>query len=173
MRLNYIKYIVLVITLLNCFYVNGQENVKLQSLDERIDTIKMKVLALNRDIAVLEERLYFPESTQLNIMVSTNDDTKFLISSIRMSIDKIPVTSYLYNKTEIDALGKGGVQRFYLGNVHKGKHQIVVTIFGKINGKNEHKYSESIVIEKQRGLKIIELKIKNSQIPDFTFKIHK
>jgi len=143
------------------------------SLDERINNIKNRVLELNSDIADLEESLLFPESTQISVMVSSDDASEFVLSSVQLSIDDVPVSSYLYTQTEIGTLRKGGVQRFYIGNIVKGKHQIVATILGKVNGSKENRYIETTLIDKEIGPKLIELKIKNSQTPDFSFQIHK
>ncbi len=128
-------------------------------LDDKIQTLKKEVMKLNRDLFILEEELLFPTSTQVAVFLSTDVGNYFKLDSVQLKIDDKVVANYLYTKQEREALAKGGVQRLFIGNVKKGKREIVAVFKGPGPNGREYKRGTTHVFEKGSGTKYIELKI--------------
>jgi len=129
------------------------------TLDDKIQSLKKDVMKLNRDMFILEEELLFPTSTQISVFLSTDVGNYFKLDSVQLKIDDKVVTNYLYTQQERDALARGGVQRLYVGNIKKGKREIVAVFTGPGPNGREYKRATSHVFEKGSGTKYIELKI--------------
>lgn len=129
------------------------------NLDDKIQTLKKEVMKLNRDLFILEEELLFPTSTQVAVFLSTDVGNYFKLDSVQLKIDDKVVANYLYTKQEREALTKGGVQRLFIGNVKKGKREIVAVFKGPGPNGREYKRGTTHVFEKGSGTKYIELKI--------------
>jgi len=128
-------------------------------LDDKVQSLKTEVMKLNRDLFILEEELLFPTSTQIAVFLSTDVGNYFKLDSVQLKIDEKIVANYLYTQQEREALSRGGVQRLYIGNVKKGKREIVAVFKGP--GPNGREYSRGTthVFEKGSGTKYLELKI--------------
>jgi len=129
------------------------------TLDDKIQSLKKEVMKLNRDLFILEEELLFPTSTQVAVFLSTDVGNYFKLDSVQLKIDDKVVTNYLYTKQERDALSRGGVQRLYIGNIKKGKRELVAIFKGPGPNGREYRRATSHVFEKGSGTKYIELKI--------------
>ena len=129
------------------------------NLDDKIQSLKKEVMKLNRDLFILEEELLFPTSTQVAVFLSTDVGNYFKLDSVQLKIDDKVVTNYLYTKQERDALSRGGVQRLYIGNLKKGKRELVAIFKGPGPNGREYRRATSHVFEKGSGTKYIELKI--------------
>ena len=129
------------------------------NLDDKIQTLKKEVMKLNRDLFILEEELLFPTSTQVAVFLSTDVGNYFKLDSVQLKIDDKVVANYLYTKQEREALAKGGVQRLFIGNVKKGKRELVAVFKGPGPNDREYKRGTTHVFEKGSGTKYIELKI--------------
>jgi len=129
------------------------------NLDDKIQTLKKEVMKLNRDLFILEEELLFPTSTQVAVFLSTDVGNYFQLDSVQLKIDDKVVANYLYTKQEREALTKGGVQRLFIGNVKKGKREIVAVFKGPGPNGREYTRGTTHVFEKGSGTKYIELKI--------------
>jgi hypothetical protein len=103
----------------------------LHSLDEQVQEIKSDVLAIAAELDNLEERLLYPSNTQVAVFVAVEGDDTLSIDSARISIDGELVSHHVYSWKELEALGKGGVQRIYTGNVRTGDHRIEVEVRGR------------------------------------------
>ena len=129
------------------------------NLDDKIQSLKKEVMKLNRDLFILEEELLFPTSTQVAVFLSTDVGNYFKLDSVQLKIDDKVVTNYLYTKQERDALSRGGVQRLYIGNIKKGKRELVAIFNGPGPNGRDYRRATSHVFEKGSGTKYIELKI--------------
>lgn len=129
------------------------------NLDDKIQNLKKEVMKLNRDLFILEEELLFPTSTQIAVFLSTDVGNYFKLDSVQLKIDDKVVANYLYTKQEREALSRGGVQRLFIGNVKKGKREIVAVFKGPGPNGREYKRATTHVFEKGSGTKYIELKI--------------
>ena len=129
------------------------------SLDDKVQSLKKEVMNLNRDLLVLEEELLFPTSTQVAVFLSIDVGNYFRLDSVQLKIDDKIVANHLYTQQEVDALGRGGVQRLYLGNVKKGARELVAVFRGPGPNGREYKRATTHTFEKGSGPKYIELKI--------------
>jgi hypothetical protein len=129
------------------------------NLDDKIQTLKKEVMKLNRDLFILEEELLFPTSTQVAVFLSTDVGNYFKLDSVQLKIDDKVVANYLYTNQEREALSRGGVQRLFIGNVKKGKREIVAVFNGPGPNGRDYKRATTHVFEKGSGTKYIELKI--------------
>ena len=144
-----------------------------QTLDDKVQSLKKEVMQLNRDLFILEEELLFPASTQVAVFLATDVGNFFKLDSVELKIDDKVVTNYLYTQQEVEALSRGGVQRLYVGNIKKGKRELVAVFRGPGPNGREYKRGTTYVFEKGSGTKYIELKItdKSQKLqPEFVVK---
>lgn len=136
--------------------------VKFKSLDQQTQSLKKEVMDLNRDLLALEEELLFPASTQVAVFVSMDIGNLFDLDAVEVKLDDKVVGHYLYTQREIEALRRGGVQRFYLGNLRVGKHELVAFFTGKGPHGRDYRRGATLEFEKQTDPKYIELQIKDA-----------
>ncbi|MFM1885531.1 MAG: hypothetical protein RL026_688 [Pseudomonadota bacterium] len=142
-------------------------------LETQISDLKEDIVALNRDLFMLEEELLFPANTQVAVFVSMDVGTFFAIDSIQLRIDDKEVANHLYTPREAEALLKGGVHRLHLGNLKLGKHQLVAYFNGKGPNGGDHSRGATLEFDKTLGAKYLELRISDrqrTQQPEFEIK---
>lgn len=145
-----------------------------QSLDHDVQSLKQQVLELNRDLFVLQEDLLFPANTQVAVFLSVDVGTFFNLDTVKLTIDGSEVASYLYTPREVSALLKGGVQRFYIGNLKVGTHELVAVFTGKGPHDRDYREGKSIKLEKGIGARYVEFKISDlqrRQQPEFQVRV--
>jgi hypothetical protein len=143
------------------------------SLDADIQSLKQDVIALNRDLFILEEELLYPANTQLAVFVSLDVGEFFKLDSVQLKVDDKVVSNYLYTRREVDALRRGGIHRLYMGNLKAGEHELVAIYTGIGPEGRDYRRGASLVINKRTGAKYIELKIADnagSEKPDFSIR---
>jgi hypothetical protein len=148
---------------------NNEENQNL-SIQEQLQQLKKEVIALNRDLFVLEEDLLFPSSTQLVVYLSMDVGTYFDLDSVEVKLDGKAVTHYLYTEKQQEALVKGGVQKLHLANLAQGEHEISAFFIGKGPHERDYTRATSLVFTKAADAKLLELRIVDSsasQQPEF------
>lgn len=133
-----------------------------QSLDLALQDLKKQVLALNRDLFILEEELMFPSNTQLAVFLSMDIGEFFKLDAVTVSVDKREVASHLYTDRQLDALLRGGVQRLYLGNIKSGEHEIVAVFTGRGPNDRDYRRATSFTFNKSSEAKKLELLIEDS-----------
>jgi hypothetical protein len=144
------------------------------ALDDRIQATKADVIALNRDLMVLEEELLFPANTQVAVFVSMDVGLMFDLDSVQIKVDDKLVSNYLYTPLEVQALHRGGVQRVYLGDLRAGPHEIVAFFTGKGPHDRDYRRATTVRFDKTTEPKYIELQIKDVQQklqPEFDVKV--
>lgn len=142
-------------------------------LAEEIQEIKQLTLELNRDLFILEEELLFPSNTQIAVFLSLDVGEFFALDAVKLSVDGVVVTHYLYTDRQLDALRRGGVQRLHMGNLKSGQHEIVAVFTGKGPHGRDYRRGTTLIIEKTNQAKHLELKISDSearQQPEFIVK---
>ena len=143
------------------------------SLDESIQSLKEDVIALNRDLFILEEELLYPSNTQMAVFVSLDVGKFFALDSVQLKVDNKVVSNYLYTEREVEALHRGGIQRLYMGNLKAGEHELVAIYTGKGPNGRDYRRGATHKLNKTLGAKFIELKIvdnPSSEQPDFSIK---
>ncbi|MEE4246777.1 MAG: hypothetical protein V2I33_15305 [Kangiellaceae bacterium] len=129
---------------------------------QSLEDLKKEVLAINRELFILEEDLLFPASTQVAFFVSIDVGKFFKLDSIKLTIDDNLATQYLYTARELDALRRGAVQRLHVDNLTTGEHQMVATVIGYGPEQREYKLAVSSKFEKDTDAKLIEIKINDN-----------
>ena len=142
---------------------NGADSGEFRGLDEDIQDLKQEVLALNRDLFILEEELLFPANTQVAVFVSMDVGTFFSLDSVQIKLDDKEVSNYLYTERESKALLSGGVHRIYLGNLRTGEHELVAFFTGEGTHDRDYRRGANLKFEKGVGAKFVELKISDRQ----------
>lgn len=128
-------------------------------LGERISDLKGELRELNRELAMLEEELLFPTSTQLAVFLSLEVDDYFELAAVKLSVDDKLIASHVYNPREQAALRRGGVQRLYLGNLKSGEHELLAEFNGPGASNGSYAHVKKITFSKSEASKFIELKI--------------
>jgi hypothetical protein len=160
------------ISLLVGFLLSISLNVNAQQSDEpenntvaeQLQQLRKEVVALNRDLFVLEEDLLFPSSTQVVVYLSMDVGTYFNLDAVELRIDDKVVTHHLYTEKQIQALFKGGVQKLHIDNLAQGEHQLSAFFIGKGPQDREYKRATSITFTKTAEAKSLELSIIDSSV---------
>ncbi|MFC3121462.1 hypothetical protein [Agaribacter flavus] len=173
----YLAIVLLAIT----FFADAQEpkeknspNETDSSLLDEIESLRQAMVELNRDLFILEEDLLFPASTQIAVYVAIDIGEYFVLDAVELRIDDQVVTHYLYTERQVKALGRGGVQRLYVGNIAQGDHQITAYFIGEGPEQREYKRAVSIDVSKGEDPLALELRITDSstkQQPEFSAKL--
>lgn len=140
------------------------------SVQEQLQQLKKEVIALNRDLFILEEDLLFPSSTQVVVYLSMDVGSYFALDSVEVKLDGKTVTHYLYTEKQQAALVKGGVQKLHLANLAQGEHEISAFFIGQGPHEREYTRATSLVFTKSADAKLLELRIVDStakQQPEF------
>jgi hypothetical protein len=143
------------------------------SLDDDIQSLKQEVIALNRELFVLQEELLYPSSTQVAVFLSLDVGKYFTLDSVQLKVDNKVVTNYLYTERELQALQRGGVQRLYMGNLKAGDHEFIAIYTGKGPNGRDYRRGATHSLVKRLGPSFVELKIVDntgSEQPDFSIK---
>jgi hypothetical protein len=140
------------------------------SLDQDVQSLKEEVLALNRDLFLLEEELLFPANSQVAFFISLDVGEYFSLDSVNLKIDGKEVANYLYTNRELDALLRGGVHRLHMENLKVGDHELVAVFTGKGPHERDYRRGATIQLKKGIGAKYVELAITDAvtkQQPEF------
>jgi hypothetical protein len=156
---------------------NGEDRVLAQesvnALSMEIQELKQSVIALNKNLRVLEEDLLFPANTQLNVFVSLDVGKFFTLESVKMKLDGKTVASHIYTDKELIALSRGGMHKLHMANLGIGDHSLSAFFTGMGPNGREYKRATSLDISKENGPKYIELRITDSEMkqqPGFSVK---
>jgi hypothetical protein len=144
-----------------------------KTMQQDMQSLKEKVLQVNRDLFVLEEDLLYPSSTQVNVFVSFDALPYFQLDGVTLKINDRPISNHLYTERELKAMNRGAVQRLFTGNLPTGEHELVAIVTGIGPEGRDYKRAVSIEFEKTSGTKYIELKIEGDNLrqqPTFRLK---
>ncbi len=145
----------------------------IESLDPKIQALKEEILELNTQLFRLQEDLLFPEDSSLVIFLSVQGGHYFKLDSVKLHLNDTLVASHLYTDREVTALGKGGIQRIYQGNLKSGEHQLVAIFSGVGPQQKDYKRAETIQIKKEKGATFIKLIVRDDAIikqAEFTYE---
>jgi hypothetical protein len=147
----------------------AQESVNALSGD--IQELKKSVIALNKDLRVLEEDLLFPANTQVNVFLSLDVGEFFTLGSVKLKLNGRIVTNHIYSERELNALARGGIHKLHISNLSVGKHTLSAFFTGIGPSGREYKRGTTLEIDKQNGPKYVELRISDSSMklqPEFS-----
>jgi len=131
------------------------------STSEKLEALKQEVIAVNRDLFILEEDLLFPASTQVALYFSVDIGYFFALDNLKLKIDDKQVTHHLYTEKDVDALYRGAIQKAYIGNVNSGQHELVALIVGTGPYNRAYRKAISFTFEKTTGAKAIEIQLRD------------
>lgn len=134
------------------------------SVAQQLQQLRQEVVALNRDLFVLEEDLLFPSSTQVVVYLSMDVGIYFNLDAVELRIDDKVVSYHLYTEKQIQALFKGGVQKLHIDNLAQGEHQLSAFFIGKGPQDREYKTATSLTFTKTAEAKSLELSIVDSSV---------
>jgi len=144
------------------------------TLDTQIQDLKKEILDLNRDLFLLEEDLLFPANTQFTVFVSMDVGITFDLDSVQLRLNNNVVGNHLYTERELKALKRGGVHRFYTGNLTSGEHELVAFFVGKGPKDRDYKRATTVKVTKGTEPQFVELKISDKESkhqPEFKVKV--
>ncbi len=145
--------------LAGCSAVGLASAEEFSTIDRDVEALKQEVLALNRDLFLLEEELLFPANTQVAVFVSMDVGEFFALDAVSLRLNGREVANYLYTEREVEALLRGGVHRLYMGNVRAGEHELVAVFTGIGPHGREYRRGAELSIAKGIGPKYVELRI--------------
>ena len=90
------------------------------------ETIKYEAVELVNRLHRLEQELLYPVHTRVSVFLSVAENSRARPHSVSVEIDGSKVTDHIYTQKEIGALGSGGIQRLYTGNILMGNHKLSV-----------------------------------------------
>lgn len=137
--------------------------IEFPELDREVRALKEEVIAINRDLLILEEEMLFPASTRLAVYLSLEIGDLFELDSVQLRLNDQIVTHHLYDARELDALRRGGVQRLYLGNITGGPHEMTARFIGRGPQGRPYRRATTITFEKDEAPKHLELRITDSE----------
>ena len=149
--------------------VKAQESVN--DLSSDIQDLKLSVIALNKDLRVLEEDLLFPANTRVNVFLSLDVGEFFTLESVKLKLDGNFVASHIYSDKELVALSRGGIHQLHMANLSAGEHTLSAFFTGVGPSGREYKRGTTLKFNKESGPKHMELKIVDSSMklqPDFS-----
>ncbi|MDP2227360.1 MAG: hypothetical protein Q8J78_07770 [Moraxellaceae bacterium] len=127
------------------------------SLPADLQSMKMDLLTLNREITQLENELLFP-SAETAVVVSVEAGSGVKIVDVNLLINDKSAGYHYYSDQEFAALSKGGMHRLYAGNIASGQHTLKATITGyEPNGKDFQR-TVTYTFTKGPQRKVVEIK---------------
>lgn len=144
-----------------------------KKLSREIQSLKANVVALNKDLRLMEEELLFPSSTQASIFVSLDVGRFFTLESIKLKLDDKMVASHIYSEKQRQALARGGVQRLHITNLNEGLHTLAAFFTGIGPNGRPYKRATELSFSKGKGSQYLEVAIIDDmakQEPTFTIK---
>lgn len=129
-----------IISFVFCAVLMNQQLVAMEvgetpSMNSKIQKLKKRAEKLHKELALLEQDLLFPASSQIAVYVSM-ETTLLDMDSIALRINGKRVTDYLYSDEQVTAFAEGGVQQLYLDNIASGFVDVDISIKGKqLKGK--------------------------------------
>lgn len=155
------SFVILLVSVIHSAISVAQENSE-ASVSDTVQSLKQRVIELNRDLFILEEELLFPANTQVAVFLSMDVGEFFQLDAVNLKIDGKEVSNYLYTEKQVDALFRGGIQRLHIGNVRSGEHEIAAFFTGRGPQGRDYRRAVSHTFKKGGDIKYIELQIRDS-----------
>ena len=133
------------------------------SAASEMEQVRASLIALERDLMILEEDLLYPASSQVAVFLSMDVGEFFALDAVTVEIDGDPVAHHLYTDRQIEALLRGGVQKLYLGNVQQGSHRLTAFFTGRGPNARDYRRAATVEFEKTFEPSYIELTIRDSE----------
>ena len=132
-------------------------------LTNEMEDIKKELLALRRDLVILEEDLLFPASSQVAVFVSMDVGELFQLDAVTLKINNKSVTHHLYTEKQVEALYRGGVQKLYIGNVAQGENTVTAFFTGLGPSGRDYRRASTVTFEKTFEPAFVELQVLDAE----------
>lgn len=142
------------------------------SLPADVQSLKMDLITLNREISQLESELLFP-SAETAVVLSVEGGAGVKLVDVNLLIDDKRVGYHFYSDAEFAALTKGGMHRVFAGNLTSGQHTLQLTVTGYAPGGKDFHRTLNLTFTKGAQRKVIELKASDNATrtqEDFRFR---
>lgn len=131
-------------------------------LGDDMEKIKKELLALKRDLVILEEDLLFPASSQVAVFLSMDIGELFQLDAVTVQLNGKDVAHHLYTDKQVDALYRGGVQKLFVGNVKQGPNRLTAFFTGRGPSGRDYRRATTVEFEKTFEPAFVELAISDS-----------
>jgi hypothetical protein len=148
-------------------------NAEVKQASKDIQNLKQKVIDLNKDLRLMEEKLLFPSSTKYSVFISLSSGQFFTLESIKLKLDDKFVATNIYSEKQRQAMIRGGVQKFYITNLNEGKHSATLFFTGVGPSGRDYKRASNIEFEKGAAGEYLEVAISDDSVtqePVFSIK---
>ncbi|MDG2278148.1 MAG: AraC family transcriptional regulator [Pseudomonadales bacterium] len=139
--------------------------------DEKMEAVQKALMELKRDLVILEEDLLFPASSQVSVFLSMDMGEFFKLDAVTLKVNGKEVAHHLYTKKQVTALGRGGVQKLYVGNVKQGANRVTAFFTGQGPNGRDFRRATTVDFNKDFEPTFIELAITDdtgNYQPDFS-----
>lgn len=144
-----------------------------QQLDAEVEQVLNDVVLLGAEMAILEESRELSPGNQLLVVVSVAASNFFKMDAIHLKIDNRTVSYHQYNEAELDALAKGGSHRLFWDDVPPGRHQLSVSLLGRVPKDPGFQREATQMITTGAGRRVVELRVasgKNQAFPELSVR---
>ncbi len=152
--------------------VNAQavDRIDATKLDADIQTMKMEVLSLADDLALLDSGILSISGNPLIVYLSLDVDEGFQLQAVDLELNGRFAARREFNEKTLNALTAGGIRRIYVKNLPSGDYTLKAALIGQVGKGKEHRSNISFVVHKTDTPKTIELKVVNYRqkyVPEF------
>jgi len=153
--------------------INAQavERIDAAKLDQEIQAMKMEVLSLADDLALLDSGILSIAGNPLTVYLSLDVDEGFELEAVDLEMDGKFAARREFNERTLKALNAGGIRRLLVKNLPTGKYALKAALYGKVGKGKQHTSNVSFTVQKSDTPKTIELKIVNYRqkyVPEIT-----
>lgn len=142
-------------------------------LDAAVEQVLNEVTALGAEIAVLEEAHELSPKTQLLVLVTVDPSAFFQLDAVQLQIDERTASFHQYTPAELSALQSGGSHRLFWDNVPAGRHQLKVSMMGRVPRDPDFQRESTMTFISGVGRRVVELRItsgKSQPFPELSLK---
>ena len=146
-----------------------------QAPEAALQDVTQQLVALERDLSILEEDLLYPPSSRVAVYLSMDVGELFALDEVEVKINGTTVAHHLYTEQQVDALHRGGVQRLYVGNAKQGENEITAFFLGRGHSAEPLRRAVTAKFSKSFEPVYVELKIADSeqrQRPELKVEAH-
>lgn len=142
-------------------------------LDEAAEKILNQVIELGGEMTALEEARALSPKTQLMVLVTVDPSPFFQLDAVQLQIDEQPAAYHQYTEPELAALQQGGSHRLFWDNVSAGRHQLTVSMMGRVPKDPDFQRESTMMIISGVGRRVVELRVtsgKSQPFPEVSLK---
>jgi hypothetical protein len=151
----------------------AENAVRFAELDEAAEKILNEVTVLGGEMAALEEARVLSPKTQLLVLVTVDPSPFFQLDAVQLQIDEHPAAYHQYTEPELAALQQGGSHRLFWDNVPAGRHQLTVSMMGRVPKDPDFQRESTMMVISGVGRRVVELRVasgKSQPFPEISLK---